>query len=229
MSFHLLGIGGPIHNIENIYSLGHSTVIKVFRQFMMALLKHRATFIHWPRSLEEMQRVKEGFEEKEGFPNCCGALDVNHINMELLEGGAHAHWYDRNHNYSMTLQAVIDSDMRFLNIMSGVCNDIRILRNSHFYPKAQEGVILNGPPVEHAGHRIREYILTDGGYLDLPWLVSPFPVPGADVERQGFNFKLSSTRTVVERTFGQLKQMWGYLQQRIKQPDVRFLPKVIIA
>ncbi|MCO5584551.1 hypothetical protein L7F22_038479 [Adiantum nelumboides] len=57
----------------------------------------------------------------------------------------------------------------------------------------------------------------------------PIPVPGADVERQRFNFKLSSTRIVVERTFGRLKQMWGYLQQRIKQPDVGFLSKVITA
>ncbi|MCO5566649.1 hypothetical protein L7F22_020326 [Adiantum nelumboides] len=57
MSLHLLGIGGPIHNIANIYSLGHSTVSRVFRQFIMALLKHRATFIHWPRSSEEMQRM----------------------------------------------------------------------------------------------------------------------------------------------------------------------------
>ncbi|MCO5597892.1 hypothetical protein L7F22_051977 [Adiantum nelumboides] len=208
MSLHLLGIGGPIHNIANIYSLGHSTVSRVFRQFIMALLKHRATFIHWPRSLEEMQRVKDGFEEKQGFPYCCGALDVTHINMELPEGEAHAHWYDRNHSYSMTLQTVVDSDMRFLNVMSGMpgmCNDIRILRNSLLYSKAQDGVILNGPPVEHAGHRIREYIVTDGGYLDLPWLVSPFSVPGADVETQRFNFKLSSTHIVVERNFGGLQ------------------------
>ncbi|MCO5580168.1 hypothetical protein L7F22_034035 [Adiantum nelumboides] len=67
----------------------------------------------------------------------------------------------------------------------------------------------------------------DGGYLDLPWMVSP--VPSADVETQRFNFKLFSTRIMVERTFGRLKQMWGYLQQRIKQPDVGFLPKVITA
>ncbi|MCO5607065.1 hypothetical protein L7F22_061257 [Adiantum nelumboides] len=46
---------------------------------------------------------------------------------------------------------------------------------------------------------------------------------------QRFNFKLSSTRIALERTFERLKQMWGYLQQRIKQPAIGFLPKVITA
>ncbi|MCO5568636.1 hypothetical protein L7F22_022335 [Adiantum nelumboides] len=111
----------------------------MFRQFIAAMMKQRSKFIRWPRTATDMQQVKDGFEAKQGFPNCCGALDVTHINMELPCEEAHVAWYDRNHNYSMTLQAVVDSEMRFLNVMSrvpSVCNDIRILRNSQLHSKA---------------------------------------------------------------------------------------------
>ncbi|MCO5579139.1 hypothetical protein L7F22_032991 [Adiantum nelumboides] len=174
------------------------------------MMKHRSKFMRWPRATADMQQLKDGFEAKQGFPNYCDTLDVTHINMELPCGEAHVAWYDRSCNYSMTLRAVLDSEMRFLNVMSrvpGVCNDICILRNSQLHNKAQDNQILNGPAIQCAGHCIRECIITDGGYMDLPWLVTPFPGTQLDEQTQRFNFKLSSTRIVLERTFGLLKQM----------------------
>ncbi|MCO5586343.1 hypothetical protein L7F22_040283 [Adiantum nelumboides] len=230
MSLHPLGIGGPVHNVTNTYGLGRSTVSRVLRQFVAAKLKHKTTFICWPQTMQKLQQVNDGFEAKQGFPNCYGAIDVTHINMYLPLGEAVAHWFDRDHNYSMTLQAVVDDDMRFLDIMCGmpgVCKDIRILQNSSLYIKAQSNEILNGPPFIHGSHRVQEYLLGDGGYLDLPWLVIPFPAPDMNENTQLFNYKLSSTRIVVERVFGSLKQMWGYLHQRINQLDVTLLPKII--
>ncbi|MCO5606483.1 hypothetical protein L7F22_060671 [Adiantum nelumboides] len=106
MSLHLLRIGAPIHNVANTYDMGRSTVGRVFWQFITAMFRHRSTLIHWPRTPQELQHVKDGFESKQGFPNCCGALDVTHISMELPPKETHAPWYDRDHNYSMTLQAV---------------------------------------------------------------------------------------------------------------------------
>ncbi|MCO5571151.1 hypothetical protein L7F22_024887 [Adiantum nelumboides] len=162
MSLHYLDVGGPAHNIANTYGLGLSTVSRVFCQFIGAMMKHRSKFIHWPRTTIDLQQFKDGFEAKQGFPNCCGALDVTHINMDLPCGEAHVAWYDRNHSYSMTLQAVIGSEIRFLSVMSGapgVCNDIRILRNSPLHSKAQNNQILNGPTIQCASHCIREYII----------------------------------------------------------------------
>ncbi|MCO5568638.1 hypothetical protein L7F22_022337 [Adiantum nelumboides] len=131
MSLHYLGVGGPVHNIANTYGLGRTTISRVFRQFIASMMKSRSKFIRWPRTTADMQQVKDGFKPKQGFPNCCGPLDATHINMKLPCGEAHVAWYDRNHNYSMTLQAAVDSEMRFLNVMSGVpgvCNDIRTIK-----------------------------------------------------------------------------------------------------
>ncbi|MCO5587705.1 hypothetical protein L7F22_041656 [Adiantum nelumboides] len=201
MSLHVLGVGGPLHNIANMYGVGQSTVSRVFRQFVCALLKYKSTIISW-------QTLKQGFERKQGFSNCCNAIDVTHINMELPNGEAHSHWFDKDQNYSMSLQGVVDSNMRFLEVIG----------------------ILNGPGVPYGQHQqIREYIIGDGGYLNLPWLVIPYPVADTDPCVQTFNYKLSSNRIVIEHTFGHLKQMWGYLQQRVRNPDVDFLPSIIVS
>ncbi|KAI5058091.1 hypothetical protein GOP47_0026261 [Adiantum capillus-veneris] len=152
--------------------------------------------------------------------------------MELPIGEAHTHSYDRDHNYSMTLQGIVDSNMCFLDVMCGMpgmCNDIRVLRNSSIYTLAQSNAIFNGPAITFGRHHLREFIIGDGGYLNLPWLVIPFPFIENQAQQQTFNYKLSSTRIIVERTFGCLKQMWGYLLQRVQNPDVEFLPTVIVA
>ncbi|KAI5058041.1 hypothetical protein GOP47_0026211 [Adiantum capillus-veneris] len=208
LSLHMLGIGGLVHNIANVYGLGRSTISRVFRQFIEPMMRHRSTFIRWSTTPQEKQLVKEGFEAKQGFPNCCGAIDAMHIKMELPAGGGR-------------------QQLDVMCGMPGVCNDIHVLRSSSLYRKAQTNVILDGPAIRVERHRIREYILGDGGYLNLPWLVIPFPYVERDDILQQFNYKLSSTRIVVERAFGRLKQMWGYLQQRVRQPDVELLPKVI--
>ncbi|MCO5607858.1 hypothetical protein L7F22_062060 [Adiantum nelumboides] len=111
--------------------------------------------------------------------------------MELPNGEAHTHSFDKDHNYSMSLQGVVDSNMRFLDVMCGmpgVCNDIRVLRNSSLYFKAQSRGILNRPGVP-LGHdqQIREYIIGDGGYMNLPWFVIPYPVADSDPRLQTFN------------------------------------------
>ncbi|MCO5610693.1 hypothetical protein L7F22_064934 [Adiantum nelumboides] len=196
------------------------------------MVKHRSKFIHWPCTTVELQQVKDGFKAKQGVSNCCGTLDVTSINMELPCKEAHVAWYNKNDNYSMTLQVVVYSKMRFLNVISrvfGVCNDIRILGNSQLHMKAQNKQILNGLAIQCADHCIREYKISDGGYMDLPWLVTPFPSTQLEEQTQNFNFKLSSTQIVVKRTFARLKQMWGYLHQRIKQPDIKLLPDIITA
>lgn len=136
MSLHRLGVGGPLHHVASLYGVGKSTLCKVFRDFIRAILKHRNRFISWPNNASRLQAIKDGFEEKQGFPNCCGALDVTHINIELLYGETHVHGFDRNKRYSMSIQAVVDSQMRFLDVMAGMpgcCNDIRVLRNSKFH------------------------------------------------------------------------------------------------
>ncbi|KAH9303154.1 hypothetical protein KI387_014737, partial [Taxus chinensis] len=61
---------------------------------------------------------------------------------------------------------------------SGSVNDSRLLRNSNFYRMCEGGERLNGISVPTGLLNMREYIIGDGGYLLLPWLIMSFSGSG---------------------------------------------------
>ncbi|KAI5077095.1 hypothetical protein GOP47_0006919 [Adiantum capillus-veneris] len=103
-----------------------------------------------------------------------------------------------------------------------------IAMNSSFFRLAQANQILNGASFTRRGYNIREYIIGDGGYCELPWLLIPFQEPLSPSQAR-YNFRLSSTRMVVERAFGRLKSTWRILHGTIRKPDISRLPRVIAA
>eukprot|EP01018_Ginkgo_biloba_P009778 Gb_07762 [translate_table: standard] len=74
---------------------------------------------------------------------------------------------------------------------------------------------------------MREYIVGDGCYPFLPWFIIHFLGAVTNAQKL-FNFKLSSTRIVVERAFGKLKNTWRLLQNRVKNSNLELLPRIII-
>lgn len=224
-----LATGASMNSVSEIFGMGKSIVIGVVQKFLDAMVSRRNTYLYWPRDARKMSQVKGAFKVKQGLPNCCGAIDCTHINMELPSGELSNAWFDRYHNCSMILQAIVDSSMRFLNVFVGFpgsASEIRVLRNSSFYQLAERGQILNGEHFRDGAFAIREYIVGDGGFLLLPWLMIPFEGP-VTIEQRRFNFKLSSTRIVVERAFERLKSVWRYLYGVVCHPDIHTLPKVI--
>eukprot|EP01018_Ginkgo_biloba_P000115 Gb_05657 [translate_table: standard] len=120
--------------------------------------------------------------------------------MDLPYNETLVDWYDREHNYSMLVQAIVDSNMRFLNICTGwpgSLNDTRLLKNSSFYRLCEGGERLNGHLVSIDTIDMREYIFGDGGYPLLPWITILFLRAVTNAQNL-FNSKLYSTRIAVE-------------------------------
>ncbi|MCO5557739.1 hypothetical protein L7F22_011310 [Adiantum nelumboides] len=114
-----------------------------------------------------MAQVKEGFKTQRGLPNYCGVVDVTHVNMDKLANGDANDWFDQNKNYSMSVQCVVDMDLRFLDVFaewSGSTNDKRVMRNSIFYGRVVARRYLSGPQFVDGNNSFREYIVGDGGY-----------------------------------------------------------------
>ncbi|MCO5586704.1 hypothetical protein L7F22_040646 [Adiantum nelumboides] len=226
-----LATGATYRTISELFGCGMSTVGKIVDAFVDALLQHINQFIKWPSTPMEMQAVKVGMERAQGFPNCCGAIDCTHIQMEAPQNELSSDWYDRKGHYSMTLQGIVDSTMRFCDIYVGFPgpeNDKRVLQNSSFFRLAQACQILNGRSFIGRGYNIREYIIGDGGYYELPWLLIPYQTPSLTIQKV-YNRRLSSTRMVVERAFGRLKTTWRILHGVIQNPDINKIPKLIAA
>ena len=151
--------------------------------------------LQWPTDAASLEHIKEGFSIKQGFPNCCGQTYETHVKLELSYKESSIDWYNHEHNYSIFVHPIVDSNLCFLDIFMGwpgSLKDAGLLRNSSFYRLCEEGARLNGPVVPFGGYETREYINGDNAYPILPWLIVPFSGELIDEQRL-FNFKLSYT------------------------------------
>ncbi|MCO5568544.1 hypothetical protein L7F22_022243 [Adiantum nelumboides] len=133
--------------------------------------------VRWPETAGELAEIKAGFQALRGLPNCYGAIDATYINIHLPKNETNESWYDRYGNYNMLVQGIVDANMRFLDVnigWLGSCNDKRVLQNFGFYRLCQGRERLAGPSFIHENLSIQEYIVGDGGYVLLPWLLIPF-------------------------------------------------------
>lgn len=65
-------------------------------------------------------KVMKGFESRRQMPNCRGAIDCSHILISTPSICDHKAYHDRNHQVSVILQAVVDSQGRFLDVFAGL-------------------------------------------------------------------------------------------------------------
>ncbi|KAL2621148.1 hypothetical protein R1flu_001353 [Riccia fluitans] len=225
-----LASGDSLTTLGELFGVGESTVSKVIWKFVNSMEKRARHHMAWPEG-PELERVKCGFEVDHGLPNCCGVVDVTHILMELPGTESSVDWFDREQNYSMLMQVVVDMDMRIRDLFTGwpgSITDSRLLRNSGFFALSENGERLNGEPRMVQGIQVREYIIGDSGYPLLPWLINPYTTAGSSPTSDFFNLKHASTKSVVEDALGRLKGAWKILHKVLWRPDIRKLPSIIL-
>lgn len=225
-----LTTGNTFKTVSELLGCGRSTVVKIVNKFVDSLRIRAGHFLQWPSMPDEFARVKEGFFNKYGLLNCCGALDSTLITMDLPTGEPADIWLDRNRSYSMVLQAVVDTDLRFLDVCIGYPGSLygaKSLKESSFYKKCTSGQRLDGDLVQVGTYGIREYVVGDLEYPMLPWLMRPYRENEMTPQRAFYNDTLHFTGITVARAFGRLKGTFRMFQGTVKQPNLERMPKMI--
>lgn len=227
-----LGTGESLSNIGETFGLNQSTVSHITWRFVEALEERGLHHLRWPSTEAEMEQVKSKFEKIRGLPNCCGAVDITHILMTLptLDPSNNV-WRDREKNYSMLLQAIVDPDMRFCDVIAGwpgSLSDDVVLRSCGLFKLSEEGKRLNGKKMELAdGIVLREYIIGNTGFPLLPWLLTPYQGKGLSDVKIEFNKRHSATRMVAQMALARLKEMWRIINGAMWMPDRNKLPRIV--
>ncbi|KAF2318677.1 hypothetical protein GH714_010022 [Hevea brasiliensis] len=226
-----LSSGESLSNIGDSFGINQSTVSHITWRFVEAMEERGLHHLRWPTTEAEIEEIKSKFEKMHGLPNCCGVIDTTHIVMTLpTVDHSNDVWIDREKNHSMVLQAIVDPDMRFRDVIVGYpgsLSDALVLQNSSFFKLSEEGKRLNGKKIElMEGTELGEYIIGDAGFPLLPWLLTPFQDALPD-HRAEFNKQHAATRAVAEIALARLKEMWRIIHGVMWLPDKNRLPRIV--
>ncbi|CAJ2631031.1 unnamed protein product [Trifolium pratense] len=233
IAFIRLSSGESLTTIGDSFQLNQATVSQITWKFVEAMEERGLRHLTWPSTEMEMQEIKSKFENIRGLTNCCGAVDSTHIMMTLPSVDPESSvWLDREKNCSMVLQAIVDPDLRFRDIVTGwpgSVSDDHVLRSSTFFKLTEEGKRLNG------GNKIlpdetvlREYIVGDTGFPLLPWLLTPYEGEDLSNVQVEFNKRIAATQMVAKRALARLKEMWKIIGGVMWKPDKRKLPRIVL-
>ncbi|TXG49717.1 hypothetical protein EZV62_025592 [Acer yangbiense] len=228
-----LSSGESLSNIGDSFGLNQSTVSQITWRFVEAMEERALHHLQWPTTEAEMENLKSKFEKIRGLHNCCGAIDITHIVMNIpAVDPSNNVWLDREKSYSMILQAIVDPEMRFRDIITGwpgSLNDALVLQNSGFFKLAEEGKRLNGKKLQLSeGTELREYIVGDTGFPLLPWLFTPYHGKGLSDNQAEFNKRHSATRMVAQMALARLKEVWRIIHGVMWMPDKNRLPRIVL-
>ncbi|KAJ8477852.1 hypothetical protein OPV22_021579 [Ensete ventricosum] len=227
-----LSSGESLLNIGVSFGVNQSTVSQVTWRFVEAMEERGIHHLKWPTT-QEMEDIKCKFEKIRGFPNCCGVIDTTHIMMCLSSADtSNVVWVDHEKKHSMLLQAIVDHEMRFRDVVTGwpgSMNELSVLHSSGFFKMCEKGTRLDGEEMElPEGFQVREYIIGDSGFPLLPWLLTPYQGKDLSVAKTEFNKRLSATLAVAQSALAKLKDMWKIIGGEMWRPDKHRLPRIIL-
>lgn len=201
------------------FNVCQSTALITIRKVVKYFVTIRQRYIKWPTE-EEAVRISNNFRIKQGIAGVIGAIDATHININKPSQDQNA-YCNRKGQHSIILQGVADDKKRFISAYCGEsgCNhDARVFRRSNVYKKYS----ANGLPNER-------FLLGDSAYPNLSWVVVPLKDNGFLTDNQKlFNYRHSSTRIIIENTFGLLKGRFRRLQH-FSNVNITFIVEATIA
>ncbi|KAL4576351.1 hypothetical protein LXL04_012443 [Taraxacum kok-saghyz] len=229
-----LGSGDSLAVVGTSLNLNQTTVAQITKLFVDTLEVKGISHLRWPASESEMAVVKSKLENIAGLPNCCGAIDTTHVMMCLSTVDRSTQvWCDRENNQTITLQVIVDADLRFRDIVGGwpgSLTDENIHKKSTFFQFCKTGERLGGKRrVVSEGIEIEEYIVGNSGFRLLPWLITPYRGNKLCDSKIRFNQMVMKTQMVAQKALGKLKQNWKIIQGVMWRPDKHRLPLIVLA
>ncbi len=204
------------HDLANLFGTGVSTACNIFWEVCEALCCLKKKIIKRPRSLQELQLIIDGFEEKSRFPMCAGALDGTHIPI-IAPSQYCTDYYNRKGWYSVQLQGLVDHKYRFMDFdvsWPGKCHDSFVFENSKLCHKLENDTFFPLLTRSITGVEIQPLIVADSAYSLSPHVMKPFPDGTLNGPQKEFNACLSRARINIEHAFGRLKGRWRCIMKR---------------
>lgn len=194
-----IATGAPPSILSDVFKLGITTVRVIISEISQAIVEALPS----PTFPTDLASVVRRFDKlrKSAFPGVVGAIDGSHIRIETPCANPSDYFCYKKFK-SIVLLAISGPDCECLWFHVG-------------YPgKACDGRIFRETGVNNfvEGLDIDQHLIGDNAFPASVGLMKPYPYnEGLSEEAEYFNFKLSSSRMVIECFFGQLKSRFRCL------------------
>lgn len=202
--------------VSQQFGIAISTAKDTIEMFVDSVLKLMPQLIGMPKTEKQYRSIANDFYKYQ-YPNVIGAIDGSAIDV-IVPSDDRLDFFTRKHRTSVNLTAVCDSHKMFLNINvghSGRSHDAHIFQCS---PLGNIIFAQNLIPDQY-------HIIGDAAYGLHRNVMIPYPGSDLPAHKQVHNNIHSSTRMVIERAFGDLKNRW--LRLVTMRCDVDFAVKII--
>lgn len=183
----------------DLFHIHQATVSKVIKSTLRAIATLADEMISMPLTPQDIQRKKQKHYEMvvpHGIPNVIGFIDCTHVKIFSVGGENAERFRCRKGFFSINVQAVGDSDLRFLDVVArwpGSAHDSNIFDNSALKANLISGTYGNS------------MLLGDGGYACTNYLLTPLTTTRSPAEKR-YNDTQILMRNAIERAFGVLKR-----------------------
>ena len=218
LTLYFLASTAEYRTIANLFGVSRSFVCICVKDVCRAITNLLSKVISFPQG-DQLLHVIDGYDRKWGFPMCAGAIDGTHIPI-LAPTESHAEYVNRKGYHSIIMQAVVDCDYLFRDVVigwPGSVHDARVFSNSAIFMKGNEQKLFPSDLTEEInGEDVSPLILADPAYPLLPWLIKGYPQNNEAPRHQKlFNYRLSRARMTVENTFGRWKGRFTRFSKRV--------------
>ena len=139
--------GDSFKTVSYSYRLGHATVCQIVRETCRVIVNTLMKEVMPEPSEEKWKAIAEDFWNIWNFPNCIGAVDGKHVNIEAPANSGSV-YFNYKKTFSVTLLALVDANYNFIMIdvgSFGRSSDGGIFSHSAL-GKRMENSSLNIPP-----------------------------------------------------------------------------------
>ncbi|XP_067635191.1 putative nuclease HARBI1 isoform X2 [Eurosta solidaginis] len=209
--------------LGNLFGVAKSSAWSVVKRVSCFLISISDEYIKWPEGVH-LQKNSEKFYRKQRIPGVIGAIGCTHIAIKAPKGQQEM-YLDRKKTYSIVLQAVVDADKKFIDVTCGEpgsLHDHRVLRRSKLFDDADR--------LYEEMFAGSYFLIGDSAYPTTKWLVPSYKDYGNLTQGQlKFNEIHSSTRMVVQYTFGLLKGRFRRLLKFTELTDLEMITNIVVS
>ncbi|KAK6159326.1 hypothetical protein DH2020_006640 [Rehmannia glutinosa] len=201
-----LATGADYTEISSRFGVSDADSKFCVKQLCRVLCTNYRFWVGFP-SQTELDSVSTRFETLTGLPNCCGIISCTRFHVERTNGSD-----------SIAAQIVVDSSSRILIVIAGFRGnktDLQILKSSSLCKDIEKGVLLNSQ--KHIAVNeviVPQYLVGNGDYSLLPWLLVPFVDADRGSVEENFNNVHRLMRVSSLKAMASLRN-WGVLSRFI--------------